>query len=78
VQDAIESEIENKYEEYLNAGWVNFVDWREIIYQMAVDFYAESNTDDFNTNLGKNNVDFYPSGQTGYEQYYIDLLGFWR
>jgi hypothetical protein len=21
---------------------------------------------------------FYPTGYTGYEQYYIDILGFWR
>jgi hypothetical protein len=24
------------------------------------------------------NPDFYPSGYTGYEHYYIDILGFWR
>jgi hypothetical protein len=77
-EDLVFDQIEKEYEEYEKLGILNYVDWREIIYQMAVDFYAEGNKDDFNTNLGKNNVDFYPSGQTGYEQYYIDLLGFWR
>jgi hypothetical protein len=57
---------------------LNFVDWREIIYQMAKDFYANNTKDDFELTLAQNNENFYPSGQTGYEQYYIDLLGFWR
>lgn len=78
VGDLIEDEIDKEFEEYLKSGLLNFVDWREIIYQMAVDFYANNQKDEFEIMLGNNNDQFYPSGQTGYEQYYIDLLGFWR
>lgn len=78
VGDAIEDQVDKEFEEYIKSGMVNFVDWREIIYQMAVDFYANNQKDDFSLTLGSNNDQFYPSGQTGYEQYYIDLLGFWR
>ena len=78
IGDLIEDEIEQEWEEYLKSGLLNFVDWREIIYQMAKDFYANNQKDVFEITLAKNNEQFYPSGQTGYEQYYIDLLGFWR
>ena len=53
-------------------------DWRELIYQMACDYYAHNQEDDFLFTVAKNNFDYYPSGYTGYEQYYIDLIGFWR
>ena len=53
-------------------------DWREIIYQMALDYYQYNTQDDFEIILGQNNLDYYPTGQTGYEKYYIDLQGFWR
>lgn len=61
-------------------------DWREIIYQMALDFYAHNQEDDFLVDVCDNNkytegnelfIPF-PLGLTGYEQYYIDLQGFWR
>ena len=53
-------------------------DWREIIYQMALDYRRFYFTDDnFLTNLILANP-HYPTGKTGYEQYYIDLEGFWR
>lgn len=61
--------------------------WREIIFQMAIDYYEHSHEDDFLYNLEKNNT-FLSSGNevicgcrkglTGYEQYYIDMEGFWR
>ena len=124
------------------------VDWREIIYQMALDYFAgqgcsrdhqikivpiqkdasgkkvkltafkqvklyedtnfdnEGNVDWYNNEIvdrvgavslqelnnptildkpddvlyyiGQNNPDFYPTGYTGYEQYYTDMGGFWR
>lgn len=54
------------------------VDWREIIYQMAVDYYRHSHESDFNARLAINNRDFYPFGYTGYEQYYTDIYSFWR
>ena len=55
-------------------------DWREIIYQMAVDYYKNSNwtTDDFCLRVAAANPNLYPSGKTGYEQYYTDIQGFWR
>lgn len=52
-------------------------DWREIIYQMALDYYKYNMLDDFELRLTKANPDF-ASGQTGYERYYTDLEGFWR
>lgn len=71
------------------------VDWRELIYQMALDYFAgqgwsEENPftsengqqitspDYFLYEVGRRNPDYYPSGYTGYEQYYTDLQGFWR
>lgn len=61
-------------------------DWREIIYQMALDFYKHNQEDDFLTTVKENNLierngeiySPYPLGKTGYEQYYIDIQGFWR
>ena len=53
-------------------------DWREIIYQMALDYYKYSHLDDFELKVAAANLDQYPFGFTGYEQYYIDLQGFWR
>lgn len=74
-------------------------DWREIIYQMALDYYKHNQENDFlahiaqyntwnvedyyegnqfmdylNNNAGK----LYPTGITGYEQYYTDMEAFWR
>ena len=60
--------IEYSIEEY---------DWRELIYQMALDYRRCYHNDDFLYYLSKYNPQ-YPEGKTGYEQYYIDLEGFWR
>ena len=54
------------------------VDWREMIYQMALDYYQYHDEDNFLSVIARNNPEHYPSGTTGYEQYYIDLQGFWR
>ena len=59
----------------LHSGLV--VDWREIIYQMAQDYMIHSHDDDFEIVLARNNPE-YERGITGYEQYYTDLLAFWR
>lgn len=63
---------------------VNYVDWREIIFQMQADYRKFNHLDNFeqkiieaNTNTN-NNDSLYPTGRTGYEQYYIDIEGFWR
>lgn len=52
-------------------------DWRELIYQMALDYRKLGHTDDFLYDLYQANPHFI-NGKTGYEQYYIDLEGFWR
>lgn len=56
------------------------VDWREIIYQMALDYFQEHEKDNYTYQLKQNNIaeNLYNEGQTGYEQYYADLQGFWR
>ena len=54
------------------------VDWREIIYQMALDYYKHHEKDSFLMDVASNNGTYYPTGITGYEQYYLDLQGFWR
>lgn len=63
-------------------------DWRELIYQMAADFSKYGTLDpenpqqydkNFNLKLSRSNQDLCTTfGLTGYEQYYTDLLGFWR
>lgn len=62
----------------------NKVDWREIIYQMALDYMDHHGDDDYLLKIAQNNEDphtkesYYPTGYTGYENYYTDILGFWR
>lgn len=70
--------IEKEYQDMLNNGTIQFVDWREIIYRMAVDYNRHNYEDDFLYQVSQNNLDYYPSGQTGYERYYVDMIGFWR
>lgn len=82
--------------QYINANKQYVVDWREIIYQMALDYFAGqgcspenpiflSNSnyslidpDQFLYEVGQRNPEYYPTGYTGYEQYYTDMQGFWR
>lgn len=52
-------------------------DWRELIYQMALDWRKHNNDDDFLLDIAAANPQC-PTGKTGYEQYYIDLEGYWR
>ena len=59
-------------------------DWREIIYQMALDYnkFHDTQSDFYwqiiNNNRDSQGVSLYPDGRTHYEQYYTDILGFWR
>ena len=53
-------------------------DWRELIYQMARDYRKYGHLDDFEHRVAIANPELYPDGKTGYEQYYIDIEGFWR
>ena len=52
-------------------------DWRELIYLMALDYYHYGQLDNFTAKVAYYNP-IYPTGITGYEQYYIDLQTFWR
>lgn len=53
-------------------------DYRELIYQMAIDYRKNNRKDDFVPKLIQNNPELCARGRTGYEQYYIDMEGFWR
>lgn len=61
-----------------------YCDWREVLYQMALDYTKFRDTkEDFYSQVENNNREAdgwpaYPGGRTGYEQYYTDILGFWR
>lgn len=63
------------------------IDWRHLIHIMADDWYAHHTEDDYEINLRKNNnwpnlnIDLFPYGRTGFEQYYLDFTsigGFWQ
>ena len=73
-----EEKINQEFEKFFAEKGFNVVDWREIIYQMAKDFYKHNQEDNFLIQVANNNKDYYPTGITGYEQYYIDIEGFWR
>ena len=45
---------------------------------MALDYRKNGHSDDYIPNLIKNNPELCARGRTGYEQYYIDMEGFWR
>ena len=67
-------------------------DWRELIYRMAYDFKRFEDLDqprenpeepkvyrdNFLVSIKQNNPNWYPTGYTGYEQYYTDMYEFWR
>lgn len=77
-EDLVSDRIEQEFEEYERLGLLNYVDWREIIYQMARDYYKHNTEDTFEQNVALNNAPYYSTGRTGYESYYIDIQGFWR
>jgi hypothetical protein len=55
--------LENSYVYDVKDGW----DWRELIYQMALDYRKNYHKDNFLYDLAKNNSDYYATGKTGYE-----------
>lgn len=75
---------QNEDTDFINPHIVKQVDWREIIYQMAKDYYQHHLEDDYAIRLRQNNIikykglNLYPNGRTGYEQYYHDIEAFWR
>ena len=65
--------------EYADEEWTGSrYDWRELIYQMALDYYKYNQQDDFLSLIAEKNPEYFPTGKTGYEMFYIDLQGFWR
>lgn len=69
----------DNYEETIENGKkVIYCDWREIIYQMGLDYFRYNHLDDFELRIIQANKQQYPKGITGYENYYTDLQGFWR
>lgn len=58
---------------YQDSEW----DWRELIYQMASDYQKNRENSSFLTELEKANPQFI-GGRSKYEQYYTDILSFWR
>ena len=60
---------------YTSEEW----DWRELIYKMAQDYFKYAHIfDDFEARIRKANPIHFPIGITGYEQYYTDIISFWR
>lgn len=70
LRDLTEQEDKNKVKQ---VG-----DWRELIYLMARDYNKYGHFDNFEDRVAAANPILYPAGRTSYEQYYIDMLGFWR
>ena len=55
------------------------LDWRELIYQMALDYFKYNHIkSNFTQLIAAANPEHYPTGITGYETYYTDMQGFWR
>lgn len=75
-------------EKWYSTTGEGFVDWRELIYKMALDYRRFYHDDDFLYKVASSNIkkddkgniikNLYPTGRTGYEQYYVDMEGFWR
>jgi hypothetical protein len=56
----------------------NEYDWRELIYRMAQDNFKYGQLECYTDKLIAANPSLSATGSTGYEQYYIDILGQWR
>lgn len=69
--------IESKREE--DEPELIYLDWRELIYQMALDYFKYNHIkSNFTQLIAVANPEHYPTGITGYETYYTDMQGFWR
>ena len=106
-EELVEQKLEEAYNEWKSKNQVYIVDWREILYQMALDYFAGqgcsvdnpiylakteedehgdeievqytmTDPDHFLYEVGIRNPYYFPTGYTGYEQYYTDIQGFWR
>lgn len=72
-QSSVLYSINDENEEFTKVN-----DWREVIYQMTEDYYRYNFLDDFELKVAAANLEDYPTGRTGYEQYYVDIKSFWR
>ena len=70
--------------QYYVSPWRNSTSWsiedydyRELIYQMAVDYMKHNRDENFLDSVEAYNP-WAKGGRTGYEQYYTDLYSFWR
>ena len=68
--------VSKEYKENVENAFIH--DWRELIYQMAEDYFAHNQEIDFQNKISERNKDYYPTGETGYEAFYTDIQGFWR
>lgn len=72
-------ELKDKEQEVITGREFHYnLDWREIIYQMALDYNKHHLKDDYHIKMAEKNYGYYSNGKTGYEQYYVDMEGFWR
>lgn len=87
ILNTIYTDTQNMNGNYRQYAIAEDVDWRHLIHIMADDWYQHHTEDDYEINLRKNNswpdlnIDLFPYGRTGFEQYYLDFTsigGFWQ
>ena len=59
-------------------NYIYVSDWREVLYQMSKDYFKYNTLSDFEIRVREANYSIYPTGRTGYEQYYTDIQVCWR
>ena len=75
-QTSVTYSTESNYEQQMD--YVYVADWREVLYQMAKDYFRYNTLSDFEIRVKEANPEDYPTGRTGYEQYYTDIEVCWR
>ena len=76
---AIDKKPESYYSPWQNKTYsTSEYDWRELIYQMAIDYYRHNQEPDFYDKMVQVDGSDKVAGRSGYEQYFQDLQGFWR
>ena len=80
IRNNVESATLKYKEQYNNSRekTIYVSDWREIIYQMAKDYYENGTRIEFWSTVNRLNEYKYLNQNTGYEAFYEDILGFWR
>lgn len=68
--------IDKNYDQKQN--YVQVGDWREVLYQMAKDYYQYNFLSNFELKVQSVNDFVYNNNKTGYEQYYTDIEVCWR